>query len=400
MNRITQCLHGRGTVSEVMKHRHGNGAVPSRYLAFSGMHRPVVFWNLTNKCNLSCTHCYSTSGPQNLTSGELTTAEARTFIDDMASAKIPLVIFTGGEPLVRPDIWELAEHCREKGIKTALSTNGTLITGDVAQKIKHSGIEYAGISLDGATAATHDRFRNSPGAFDRAVAAFAHCREAGVRSGVRVTLTKENQEELGALVDLARDFGASRFCLYWLVPCGRGSDAYERLQLDGKEATRALTLLYKKAKDMPAEEMEFLTVDAPQDCIHLIGSMEHDQSPDITGARELLSSLNGGCSAGDRVANVDPRGDVYPCQFARFPEFFVGNILDRPFSALWNDATNPVLARFRTRPAQVRGRCASCTYLSLCGGGCRVRAWAKGGDFMAEDPFCSVNDPDQSEKHL
>lgn len=390
MNRITQCLHGKGTVSTVMKHRDGKGAVPRQYLAFSGMRRPVVFWNLTDRCNLSCTHCYSTSGPKSPTGSELTTAEARAFIDDLATAGIPLVIFTGGEPLVRPDIWELAGYCREKGIKTALSTNGTLITDGVARKIKESGIEYAGISLDGATAATHDRFRNTTGAFDRAVAAFARCREAGVRCGVRVTLTRENQDELGPLVNLARTLGATRFCLYWLVPCGRGRNAYNRLQLGPDDVTQALTLLYRKAQEIPAEEMEFLTVDAPQDCIHLLQSMERDGSPDLADARELLASRNGGCSAGDRVANVDPRGNVYPCQFARSKEFLIGNIRDRPFSALWDDETNPVLGRFRIKPPPVEGRCGTCLYLRLCGGGCRVRAYAACGDFTAEDPFCYV----------
>jgi radical SAM protein with 4Fe4S-binding SPASM domain len=390
MNRITQCLHGKGTVSAVMKHRQEDGPVPGRYLAFAGMRRPVVFWNLTNRCNLACTHCYSSSGPECGSGDELTTAEARELIDDLTAVKIPLVIFTGGEPLVRPDIWDLAGYCRQNGIKTALSTNGTLITDQVAEKIKSSGIEYAGISLDGAIADTHDRFRNTPGAFEKAVAAFACCRKAGVRSGVRVTLTRENQDELGALVDLARDLGASRFCLYWLVPCGRGGDTYERLQLSAPDVIRALTLLYGKAKEIPAEEMEFLTVDAPQDCIHLLQSMERDGSPDLEDARDLLVSLNGGCSAGDRVANVDPRGNVYPCQFARSPAFLVGNIRDRPFSTLWNDNDNPVLARFRTKPPEVSGKCRSCSYLRLCGGGCRVRAYAWSGDFSGEDPFCFV----------
>jgi radical SAM protein with 4Fe4S-binding SPASM domain len=390
MNRITQCLHGKGTVSAVMKHRHGKGAVPGKYLAFAGQRRPVIFWNLTDRCNLSCTHCYSTSGPGRGSGDELTTAEARTFIDDLAALNVPLVIFTGGEPLVRPDIWELAEYSMENGIKTALSTNGTLITDEVARKIKRSGIEYAGISLDGATAATHDRFRNTPGAFDQAVAAFACCQKAGVRCGVRVTLTKDNQYELGALVELARDLGASRFCLYWLVPCGRGTHAYERLQVNATDVTQALTLLYGKAKEIPAEEMEFLTVDAPQDCIHLLQSMERDGSADLEDARELLASLNGGCSAGERVANVDPRGNVYPCQFARSPAFLIGNIRDQPFSALWNDDTNHVLARFRKKPPEIHGKCRSCAYLPLCGGGCRVRAYAQSGDFAGEDPFCYV----------
>ncbi|MBN1195672.1 MAG: radical SAM protein [Methanomicrobiaceae archaeon] len=399
MNRITQCLHGRGTVSAVMKHRSGNDAVPGRYLAFSGMQRPVVFWNLTDRCNLSCTHCYSSSRPGCGSGDELTTAEARAFIDDLAASKVPLIIFTGGEPLIRPDIWELAEHARENGIAIALSTNGTLITGDVANQIRRSGIEYAGISLDGATAATHDRFRNTSGAFDRAVAAFACCHKAGVRCGVRVTLTKENQDELEALVDRARNLGASRFCLYWLVPCGRGTDSYERLQLDAPDVIRALTLLYRKAREIPADEMEFLTVDAPQDCIHLLQSMERDGSPDLHDARELVASLNGGCSAGKRVANVDPRGNVYPCQFARSPAFLVGTIRDRPFSELWNDDANPVLAKFRMKLPKFRGKCQTCPYLHICVGGCRVRAYAQSGDFAGEDPFCYVDTaPEESHR--
>jgi len=396
MNRITQCLHGRGTVSAIMKHRHTpSGEVPSRYLAFSGMPRPVVFWNLTERCNLSCTHCYSRSGPDRQTKEELTTAEALAFIDDLAAMGVPLILFSGGEPLLRHDIWELADHATEKGIKIALSTNGTLITAAIAGKIKQSGIEYAGISLDGATAATHDRFRQTPGAFDRSVAAFARCRDAGVRCGVRVTLTRENFGDLEDLIDLSLSLGASRFCLYWLVPSGRGSDSYSRIQLGSEEVTEALSLLYRKAHETDPGVMEFLTVDSPQDCIHLLQSMERDGSPDLADARDLLKSLKGGCSAGDRVANVDPLGNVYPCQFARSPDFFIGNIRERPFSALWTDSAHPVLSRFRKKPVQVSGKCGKCGYFSLCGGGCRVRAYVKAGDFFAEDPFCFV-DPDRS----
>ena len=152
MNRITQCMHGRGTVSGVMHHRHApQEDVPSKYLAYAGLHRPVVFWNLTDRCNLACTHCYSSSGPGRDTSKELSTAEALALIDDFSVMGVPLILFSGGEPLLRDDIWELACHARKKGIKMALSTNGTLITEDIARKIKESGIEYAGISLDGAT---------------------------------------------------------------------------------------------------------------------------------------------------------------------------------------------------------------------------------------------------------
>lgn len=393
MNRITQCLHGKGTVSAMMRHRkRPEGPVSARDLAFSGMKRPVVFWNLTDRCNLSCEHCYSSSHPLREIRDELTTAEALSLIDDLAGSGVPLILFSGGEPLLRPDIFDLAAYATGRGIMVALSTNGTLITGDVARNIRMSGIGYAGISLDGARAATHDRFRNAPGSFDHSVAAFARCREAGVRCGVRVTLTRENRDELGDLVDLAVRIGAGRFCLYWLVPCGRGTEGYDRLQLMGQEVTEALGLLYRKAKEIDPGVMEFLTVDAPQDCIHLLESMERDGSPDLAEARELLQSLKGGCSAGDRVANIDPRGNVYPCQFARSPEFLVGNIRDKPFSRLWEDSANPVLSRFREKEAPFGGRCGTCGYRELCGGGCRVRAWAKAGDFLAEDSFCFVSD--------
>lgn len=393
MNRITQCLHGRGTVSGVMRHRHKPQTdVPSTYLAFSGMYRPVVFWNLTDRCNLSCTHCYNRSGPGRETAGELTTGEAVQVIDDLAGMGVPLILFSGGEPLLREDIWDLARHARDRGLKMALSTNGTLITPGVAGRIRECGIEYAGISLDGATAETHDRFRNLPGAFEQTVAAFAACHEAGLRCGVRVTLTRENHRELEAIINLALTLGASRFCLYWLVPAGRGIDSYSRLQLGQSEVTEALTLLYRKAKQTDSASMEFLTVDAPQDCIHLLESMEQDRSEDLADARELLASLKGGCSAGTRVANIDARGNVFPCQFARSPEFLVGNIRDRPFSGLWADTANPVLARFRDKLARFGSRCGACRYRELCGGGCRVRAHAAGGDFLAEDPFCYVTD--------
>jgi radical SAM protein with 4Fe4S-binding SPASM domain len=387
-------MHGRGTVSGVMHHRHKpRGDVPSNFLAFLSIYRPVVFWNITDRCNLSCTHCYNKSGPDRSTAGELTTTEAMSVIDDLADMGVPLILFSGGEPLMREDIWDLALYARSRGLKMALSTNGTLIKREVAGRIKECGIEYAGISLDGARAETHDRFRNLPGAFEQTIAGFAACREAGLRCGVRITLTKENCHELEEIVDLALSLGASRFCLYWLVPAGRGIDSYSRLQLDKTDVTDALSLLYRKAKETDPATIEFLTVDAPQDCIHLLASMEKDRSEDLADARTLLESLKGGCSAGTRVANIDAQGNIFPCQFARSPEFLVGNIRSQSFSKLWNDSQNPVLARFREKQASFKGRCLTCCHRDLCGGGCRVRAHAVDGDFFAQDPFCFVEQP-------
>lgn len=385
-------MHGKGTVSGMMHHRHsGDDQVPGRYLAFLSRYRPVIFWNITDRCNLYCTHCYSRSGPKNGVDGELSTDEAIHFIDDLAEMKVPLILLTGGEPLLREDIWELAAYAKKMGIMTALSTNGTLITPEIAKKIKESGIGYAGISLDGAVAATHNRFRGSPDAFERTIAAFGHCRDAGIKTGVRVTLTKENYHELKALIDLAEEIGASRFCLYWLVPTGRGLDAYNRLQLSGDEAAAALTLLYERAKETDAETMEFLTVDAPQDAIHLLESMRRDQADDLAEAEELVASLHGGCSAGTKVANIDPRGNVYPCQFARSDELLVGNIREQPFREIWDAEDNPALIPFRTKQPLLTGRCGDCSHKILCGGGCRIRALRICGDIRAEDPFCFLH---------
>jgi radical SAM protein with 4Fe4S-binding SPASM domain len=384
-------MHGRGTVSGVVRHQNRPlTEVPGKYLAFVQEYRPVVFWNLTDRCNLACAHCYGRSGPDAGTEDELSTAEALALIDDFAAMGVPLILLSGGEPLLREDLPELARAAGERGIRTALSTNGTLITPGAARMIRDAGIGYVGISLDGACPETHDAFRGTAGAFERALEGFARCREAGIRTGLRVTLTKENYRELAALIDLAVAEGASRFCLYWLVPSGRGNEVYDRLQVGPEEVDGALTLLYRRALETDPGAMEFLTVDAPQDCVHLLRAMERDGSPDVCEAETLVRSLNGGCSAGTRVANVDPRGNVYPCQFARSPEFLVGNVRERQFSRIWQDAQNPVLARFRAIPRDLSGKCGRCGYRDLCGGGCRVRAYAAGGDHAAPDPFCFV----------
>ena len=389
MNRITQCLHGKGTVSSMMAGEGKTDEVRQEYLAYSPTFRPVIFWNLTRRCNLSCEHCYNASGSLG-SSDELSTNEALAFLDDCRNLRVPVLLLTGGEPLMREDIWELASYARDLGIKTAISTNGTLITPEIANKIKESGIGYVGISLDGARAETHDRFRNSPGAFEKSVRAFSYCQDADIRCGVRVTLTRENMHELGDLIDLALEIGACRFCVYWLVPSGRGAASYESLQLTRDEVFSALDLLQQYAQKTDPSAMEFLTVDGPQDAIHLLEWMEKNKSDDLPEAKSLVASMKGGCSAGIRVANVTETGDVYPCQFAQIPEFRIGSIREHPFSELWNDPENRVLKMFREKKEHLTGKCRSCSYLDLCGGGCRIRAYWQSGDFSADDPFCFI----------
>ncbi|RLG34533.1 radical SAM/SPASM domain-containing protein [Methanosarcinales archaeon] len=394
MIRITQLVHGKGTVSDALKYRKKPPhQVPSRLLAFAETRRPVVFWNITGMCNLACAHCYisaGTVGHNNSRSRELSTEEAKAFIEDLAQMKIPLLLFTGGEPLMRRDFWELTNHATAHGLKTALSTNGTLITHDVAARIKESGIEYVGISLDGATEETHDRIRNQPGCFKKAVQALRNCADIGLKAGIRVTLTRDNYEEIGRLLELSQELQVPRFCVYWLVPSGRGKEIYDR-QLSALEAYRIFKLLYQRACELDPEQMEILTVDAPQDGIYLLERMKEEGNSEYENALRLLQYTGDSCSAGDRVANVDPSGNVYPCQFAQMDEFKIGNVRERRFSELWNDAANPVLKVFREKTKFLRGKCGSCVYKELCGGGCRIRAFARYGDIWAEDPLCNYN---------
>lgn len=374
----------------MMREKKADNTVANRFLAYEKKIGPVIFWNLTGRCNLSCVHCYNRSGPEKSRSDELSTAEALAFIDDCATLKVPVILLSGGEPLIREDIWELAHYASRLGIKTALSTNGTLITPNIARKIHDAGIGYVGISLDGASAQTHDRFRGADGAFKRACDAFQALQEEDVRCGVRVTVTKDNVAELEELIDLSLRLSASRFCVYWLVPSGRGSDSYKDTQLDERQVRDVLLTLHRRAEETDPSVMEFLTVDAPQDAVLLLDTMEQRGSQDLDEARTLISSMKGGCSAGIRVANISPEGDVYPCQFAQIPRFLVGSIRERGFKELWNDTDNPVLTLFREKTERLSGRCGTCQYLDLCGGGCRIRAYHESGELSGDDPFCFV----------
>jgi radical SAM protein with 4Fe4S-binding SPASM domain len=389
MIRFTQLIHGRGTVSEAMKHRHQPpGEIPSRLLAFSEERRPVIFWNMTNRCNLSCSHCYIRAGPENNRNDELTTEEAKEFIDDLASMHVPLILLSGGEPLMRSDFWQLQEYAVARGIKTALSTNGTLITPDVARRLQKSGIEYVGISLDGACAETHDALRNAQGSFVRSVRALQTCIALGLHCGVRVTVTRDNMHEISNLIDLSREIGVQRFCIYWLVPSGRGKALHDAKQLTPRDVEDILDVMYRRAIASDPGEMEYLTVDAPQDSVWLLDRLQADGMPAYDDACTLLRYMGGGCSAGDRVANVDPAGNVYPCQFAQRDEFRLGNIRERKFSAIWRDPDHPILAAFRRKSEALQGRCGDCTAREICNGGCRIRAYERYGDLRAEDPFC------------
>lgn len=391
MIRITQLVHGKGTVSDAIKYRKSSPhEVPSKLLAFTQTRRPLVFWNTTNQCNLSCVHCYINAGPDRQKKDELSLNEAKIFIDNLGEMRIPLLMFSGGEPLVRKDFWKLATHARSMGLKLALSSNGTLITKAVAKKIKKAEFEYVGISLDGAKEETHDAIRGQSGSFSKSVTALKNCVDIGLKCGIRVTATKDNYHEISDLLNLLTHLDVPRFCLYWLVPSGRGKGLFADKNLNIHQITRILDILYVKAKELDLEKTEILTVDAPQDGIYVLNRLKEENSPEYDDALKLLQFTGDSCSAGDRIANVDASGNVYVCQFAQLAELKVGNVKQQSFSEIWKDDANPILSAFRNKAKNLKGKCSKCTYKHLCGGGCRIRAYFQYNDVWAEDPLCPL----------
>jgi len=388
MIRFTELLHGEGTVAKIMKHRGKDpSAIPSRYLAFSEQKRPLIFWNLTNRCNLSCSQCYISAGGQQL-NNELSSNDSRKLVNEAAACRTPLLMLSGGEPLVRPDFWDILEHARSKDLRVAVSSNGILITKSVALRLKEEQVDYVGISLDGANSSTHDNLRGQKGSFESSIRALKNCAESGIKCGVRLTATKDNFKEIPELLSLTKSLGIPRFCLYWLVPSGRGKNLYQNRRLDKDDIAWVLDRLYQSAMTFDPETIEILSVDAPQDGIYILNRLRKELPGRYEKAHEILELVGDSCSAGDRILNIDPQGNIYPCQFAQLQELRVGNLKDRPIDELWNDPANPVLFDLRSKVDRLKGKCGKCVHKRICSGGCRIRAYFESGDLWAEDPHC------------
>jgi len=388
MVRCTALLCGSATVSEALR-RHGRDSrdLPAHLLQFSADYRPIVVWNLTNRCNLSCQHCYI-SAEDRAYKDELTNEEAKVFIADVAEMQCPVLLFSGGEPLVRPDWAELAAFATDRGLRPVLSSNGTLITAEVARKLRDVGMQYVGVSIDGLPD-THDRFRGRKGAFAEAMAGIRNAAAAGLRTGVRFTAHAENAAELPELLDLIAADGIPRFCLYHLVYAGRGADMRHR-DTDTETKRETIATMIEKTLEFHGKglQIELLTVDNHADGVfihHYLTEREPERAEEV----ESLISMHGGCSAGGKMANVDPCGNVHPCQF--WGHVSVGNVKERKFSEIWNDPSSELLQRLRNKDEFLKGRCGSCNYSSLCGG-CRIRAEAATGDIWQADPACYLTD--------
>jgi heme d1 biosynthesis radical SAM protein NirJ len=350
---------------------------------------PVVIWNLVRRCNLTCMHCYSISADIDFP-GELSTPEVLGVMEDLKTFGVPALILSGGEPLLRPDLFEIAQRAKALGFYTALSTNGTLIDPALAARIAAAGFDYVGISLDGLEQ-THDRFRRKAGAFQRALSGIRLCRDAGVKVGARFTLTQDNAADLSGLLDLVEAERIDKFYLSHLNYAGRGNVNRKR---DAQFATAraAMDLLFARCWDYAQRglDKEFVTGNNDADGVYL-----------LHWARRSIAALNedhlrkklaewGGNSSGVNVANIDNLGNVHPDTM--WWDCTLGNVRLRPFSAIWRDTRHPIMAGLKARPRRIGGRCARCAYFDVCGGNTRVRAMKLTGDPWAEDPACYLDD--------
>jgi pseudo-rSAM protein/SPASM domain protein len=355
--------------------------------------RPVVVWNLTKQCNLYCDHCYA--GAESVTApGELTTTEGEDLLEDLAAYGVPVVLFSGGEPLVRDDLPHLVEYAADLGIRPVLSTNGTLLTRERARELRDAGLAYAGVSVDGLPE-RNDEFRGVEGAFDAAVNGIRACLDVGLKTGLRYTITRKNAADLGGVVDLLTDVGVDRFCFYHLDYGGRGADISDvDLSTDERRAAvRRLCDLTREYHD-DGEEIETLLVGNYADAGFLVEYARERLGPDHADRIYRYLERNGGDPTGERVADVDYQGNVHLTQF--WQGYSLGNVRDRSFGDIWADKSNPLLARLREREPHLTGRCGDCQYKEICRGGSRLRALAEHDDPFAPDPQCYLTEAERS----
>lgn len=379
-----------GTVepSDALRYGRHSAKLPSHLLQFSKDKRPVVVWNITRACNLKCVHCYAHATDLS-TSDELTTAEGRVLIDNLAAFGVPVLLFSGGEPLVRKDLPELAAYAVEKGMRAVISTNGTLIDRPTARTLKEIGLSYVGISLDGMEA-VNDRFRGVKGAYAKAMQGIRNCQEAGIKVGLRFTINKRNASEIPGIFDILEEMEIPRVCFYHLVYAGRGS-ALVKDDLTHEETRKAVDLIIDRTQELHAKgkPKEVLTVDNHADGPYLYQRLLKENPQRAAEVLELLQ-MNEGNNSGRGIGCVSWDGEVYADQFWRHHSF--GNVRQRPFSEIWTKPEDPLLAQLKEKKKYVQGRCATCRWLEICGGNFRVRAEAVSGNVWAPDPACYLSD--------
>ncbi|THF57223.1 heme d1 biosynthesis radical SAM protein NirJ [Pseudothauera rhizosphaerae] len=349
---------------------------------------PVVIWNLIRRCNLTCKHCYSISADTDF-AGELSTEEVFRVMDDLKAFRVPVLILSGGEPLLRPDLFDVARRAKAMGFYVGLSTNGTLIDAGNIGRIAEIGFDYVGVSLDGI-GATHDRFRRMPGAFDASMAGIRLCRERGLKVGVRYTMTEDNAHDLPALLRLVEDEGIHKFYFSHLNYAGRGNK-YRADDAHHQTTRQAMDLLFDTCLERERRGLphEFVTGNNDADGVYLLHWVAK-RFPQHASRTVLRLLQWGGNASGVNVANIDNLGTVHPDTM--WWHEALGNVRERSFSAIWSDLSNPLMAGLRAHPRKLGGRCGQCAYLDICNGSSRVRAGQITGDVWAEDPACYLSD--------
>jgi len=382
---VTKLLCGDDYFGDSLRYSSGAGSQAHGVTAGYG---PVVVWNSTRTCNLKCIHCYSSSDAKKY-EGELTTGEARCFIEHLAEFNVPVLLISGGEPLLRNDLAELIAYAVGKGIRITLSSNGTLLNEERVKLFNKLGIGYIGVSLDG-TGAINDRFRGRNGAFNAALNGIRNCVTVGQRVGLRFTINRHNYHEINDIFDLIEKENIPRVCFYHLVYAGRGSKMVEE-DISRDETRAAVDLIIERTADFHRRgiKKEILTVDNHADGIYIYLKLK---KTDPARAEQVLTllRLNGGNRTGMAIGAVDWNGNVHPDQFTQNLTF--GNVRDRKFGEIWTDYSQPVLAGLKNRKPLLKGRCAACKWLDLCNGNFRARAGAVTGDFWEADPACYLTD--------
>ncbi|MBK9349143.1 MAG: heme d1 biosynthesis radical SAM protein NirJ [Sulfuritalea sp.] len=353
---------------------------------------PVVIWNLIRRCNLTCKHCYSISADKDF-AGELSTAEVFGVMDQLKAFRVPALILSGGEPLLRPDIFEISARAKGMGFFTALSSNGTLIDAAMCEKIRAIGYDYVGVSLDGL-GATHDKFRRMQGAFDKSLAGIRLCRDAGLKVGVRYTMTQDNHQDLPGLLKLVEDEGVDRFYFSHLNYAGRGNknrkdDALHQMTRNAMDLLFDTCWRYEEMRQQRGIVKEFTTGNNDADGVYLLYWLQRRFPEKLEHIRQKLLQW-GGNSSGVNVANIDNLGNVHPDTM--WWHYTIGNVRERAFGEIWNDVSDPLMAGLKAQPRTVGGRCGACAHFAICGGNTRVRAQQLTGDAWAEDPGCYLSD--------
>lgn len=350
--------------------------------------RPVVVWAVTKACNLRCVHCYASAQPD-AAPNELSLEEGRALLDDLKAFGVPAVLFSGGEPLARPDILQLIAHARAIDLNCTLSTNGVLIDDAMADALADLGLRYIGISIDG-TSARHDQLRGMQGAHDASVAAIDRCRERGIKVGLRFTVHALNRDDLDAVIDTSLEHDIQRLCVYHLAYAGRGG-RMQKVDLTSAQTREVVDHLIERTQTLHRDghALEVLTVGNHTDAAYALLRLERENPTRCQEARSMLTGT-GGNRSGCNIGSIDPLGDVHYDQFSW--HYRCGNVRQSSFSTLWRDATDPRLAILRDRRSHLPQRCQACRYVDVCNGNLRTRAEAATGDWLGMDPSCYLSE--------